>query len=365
MRLKSYLPFIFAASIALGACRPDPIPAKEYKVPALIQPYVDLFEQEAAKRGEEITIDNLRVDFEEDLVEGTAAGTCTFPTNDDPTPHIRLDTTSFNWRNNEYHREILVFHELGHCILNRFHRPDDRVINNPEPSKLPNNNFISIMRGTGEQVYGGMLNNFKRDYYLDELFDESTPTPDWAKNPPAYSSVGQKQDIFIDEFSDNSKNWGLGSNDKVRGEITGGVFIFESKDAGTAFFTSKTVNIDTDKDFEIEASIKIIKGKQSALMQWGGSSGNDLFFYGFNQDSTAFTGNWTVGLVSGQSSDEVKVDDFNKLTIRKIGEFYHIYINETYFDILEFETFFGNTFAFYVGPETEMHIDYLRISELL
>ena len=351
---KHFYWIFISSSLLFSACRPDEVPPTVYEVPALIQPYIDLFEQEAAKRGVQLDITNLKVEFEEDLNGGDAAGTCTFATEESPTPHIRLDTTSFNWRNNEYHREILVFHELGHCILDRLHKDD----------LLPNGNIASIMRSTGEQVYGGLLNDFKREYYLDELFNPSAPAPDWAENAPAYSEVGQKQAIFTDEFSSNIKRWNLGSSDQSRAEIIDGSFQFESKSENTAFFTSKSIFIDTDKDFEIEASVKIVKGTSSSMIQWGGSGSSDFFFYGFNQDSAIFAGNWTVGLVGSQKTNAFRKGAFNKITIRKIGNLYHFYINETYYDVLQYETFYGNQFAFYIGPRTEMHVDWLRISEL-
>ncbi len=80
-------------------------------------------------------------------------------------------------------REELVFHELGHCLLGRTaHRT----------SRLPNGEYASVMNGKESGLYsscvydiGGANNGcddrYKRTYYLDELFDENTPAPDWAK----------------------------------------------------------------------------------------------------------------------------------------------------------------------------------------
>ncbi|MCB0846029.1 MAG: hypothetical protein KDE26_22415, partial [Bacteroidetes bacterium] len=67
------------SAILFVACQGEVPEIKVYEVPAELQPYVDLFEQEAAKRGQNITIDNLRVLYEGDLLDGTAAGTCTYP----------------------------------------------------------------------------------------------------------------------------------------------------------------------------------------------------------------------------------------------------------------------------------------------
>ncbi len=63
-----------------------------------------------------------------------------------------------------------MFHELGHMVLDRFHRDD----------RLPNNSYASLMvsRGTAGFYVGNAAN--RRTYYLDELFDEETPVPGWA-----------------------------------------------------------------------------------------------------------------------------------------------------------------------------------------
>lgn len=363
MKFRTFQVFLISVAILLGACRKeDPIVPNVLEIPDIIQPYIDLFEAEAAKRGKDIKIDNLIVEFEGNLQDGTAAGLCNFETTNSP-PHIRLDTTSTNWTNNEASREILVFHELGHCILNRLHRDD----------LLPNTNYVSIMRSTGSQVYGGSLNAFKRDYYLDELFDENTPAPDWATNVPAYNDVSesQKGTVFSEEFDNavlaQTNGWTLGSSTSTSSSVSGGSFFFESKDAEVAYFTTNEkvlANLDSNNDFEIESRIKIISGEQSSMMQWGGSGGANLFFYGFNSDTVAFTGNWETGVAVNKVFEDLIRNEFNTLTIRKIGEFYYFYLNEKLFDVLAFEAFKGDLFAFYIGPQTKMEVDYVRVFEL-
>jgi hypothetical protein len=346
----------FAAALFV-ACQQGEIPEiKVYEVPAELEPYVDLFEQEAAKRGQNITIDNLRVLYEGDLLDGTAAGTCTYPHLDNPIPTIRFDTNSVNWTNNEYSREILVFHELGHCVLNRrVHRDDD----------LPNGNFASVMRSTGAQLYGGALNGFKRDYYLDELFDENTPPPDWATNMPAYGEINYGSNFFIDNFVDNRNRWNTGTSASTVSKIENGYFHFQSKEESTAFFISKDINLVGDTDFEVEAEMRISQGANSCMMQWGGSDGNNLYFMGMTPDKSIFLGNWQEGIVAAREIEDLNPSEFVKLTVRRIGNRYHIYVNQQYFDVLEYEGLFGQKIAFYVGPETTMQVEAIRVRELL
>ncbi|GAB4424387.1 MAG: hypothetical protein OHK0039_41560 [Bacteroidia bacterium] len=333
------------------SCRKEEVPPQVYEVPDLVEEYVVRFEQEAASRGLDLTIDNLRVSFASDLQGGDAAGLCTFANQDNPTPHVQLDTTSFNWRNNLNHREILVFHELGHCILNRLHRDDD----------LPNSNIASIMRSTGEQVYGGSLNAFKRDYYLDELFDTGTPVPTWARSRPAYGGVtpGESDDPFTEHFANNFNQWTTGSSAQASSQISSGRYFFQSK-TSTAIFTAKSIAVDTTRDFEIELSVRIASGTSPIMFLWGGS-GDEFFYTGFSADSTVFAGTWEHGLDMARTLDAVVPAEYNKITLRRSGGFYHLYLNEAYVDVFAFQPFYGDKIGFYVGGNTAMEVDYIFV----
>lgn len=360
MRHSSLLALVLSTFIFLSACEngPEPNPGPVYEVPDLIQPYVDAFELEASKRGLDINIDNLRVEFRENLNNGQAAGQCTSPRLNSNVfvPHIDLDTTSANWQNNVYHREILVFHELGHCILDRLEHRDDF---------LPNGNISSMMRSTGEQVYGSLLTGFKRDYYLDELFlGQDAEVPDWAQNSPAYTLATPPTPLLNEGFDNNRNNWTTGNNERSRAEIRDGLYMFESKTSESGFFVARPQVIDQSRDFEIESNIKIVSGTGTALLQWGGNDANNFYFMGFNREGTGVVGNWTVGVSASTPLDNIKATDFNKLTIRKLGEFYHVYVNEVYYEVLEYELFLGNSIGFLVGPATEIHIDNISINYL-
>ncbi|MEL7064456.1 MAG: hypothetical protein AAFP00_12005, partial [Bacteroidota bacterium] len=60
MRFKHPLYMVYAAvALLIAACSKEPIEVLE--VPAIVQPYVDEFEAEAAARGYDIEINNLIV----------------------------------------------------------------------------------------------------------------------------------------------------------------------------------------------------------------------------------------------------------------------------------------------------------------
>ena len=120
--------------------------------------FLDAFEQEAKSRGISVdlrasgltgriaNIDGLRV-----------AGGCNF--HGSAPNEIILDTTF--WSTLSFmQREMIVFHELGHCVLYREHREGAGVAGL----------CISIMRSGLESCQDG-YSETTREAYLDELFN--------------------------------------------------------------------------------------------------------------------------------------------------------------------------------------------------
>lgn len=84
---------------------------------------------------------------------------------------ILIDTTSDKY---QYYPEVLIFHEMGHYFLFRPHRPGN--FNNK------NQDEISIMNPDAFINYNGSF-SYKRQYYIDELFNINTTFPYWAYLP--------------------------------------------------------------------------------------------------------------------------------------------------------------------------------------
>ncbi|AUD07623.1 hypothetical protein [Spirosoma pollinicola] len=165
--------------VGLTGCHSDPQPEPtQYSVPAEVEPFVKSFREEALKRNKAVSTANLIVTFGTAVSEDVC-GQCQIESG--RTPRITLNNDSFCWQQaNQYERECLVFHELGHCLLSRAHKTD----------KFPNGAFVSIMNLSDVTVYATCRypigndecdKRARRDYYIDELFDASTPAPAWSK----------------------------------------------------------------------------------------------------------------------------------------------------------------------------------------
>lgn len=150
-----------------------------YEVPEEYQKYIDSFIAEAASRGHTVDIRNLIVETDP-VLQGAVCGVCNSNSlNEDIQKIITVNGALPCWFSEE-DKEAFFFHEMGHCILGRVH----------DNTSLPNGDPKSIMVEGNLAIYAPCLypiddkpcnNFFKRDYYLDELFDKNTPVPDWAK----------------------------------------------------------------------------------------------------------------------------------------------------------------------------------------
>lgn len=149
----------------------------QYSVPTEVEPYLETFRQEASKRNYAVSTANLIITFGTTQSEALC-GQCILEAG--KTPRIVLSTASFCWKQaNTAERECLIFHELGHCLLNRTH----------QTSKFSGGAFTSLMNPDNIAVYAPCHYPIgaeecdkrpRRAYYINELFDPTTPAPPWA-----------------------------------------------------------------------------------------------------------------------------------------------------------------------------------------
>ncbi|MBK8501072.1 MAG: hypothetical protein IPL46_02070 [Saprospiraceae bacterium] len=145
------------------------------------QPLVDLFEEEASKRGINLTVDNLILQYDTSLTQFICAECNSSESVNRVQKQILVNPNNrICWQYSQ-ELEALIFHELGHCILRRSHLSD--TLPNGDPKSLMIVGDVTVYAPC-RYVFGqaeDCNNVFKRSYYIDELFDSKTPIPDWAK----------------------------------------------------------------------------------------------------------------------------------------------------------------------------------------
>ena len=157
------------ALVSLFSCKEK----VHYSVDETLNPYLQLFLQEASKHGYNFNVeaDGLIMEFAN--LERPTIGLCTYS---DPIL-VQIDPNYWSevevYENCEELRQNVVFHELAHGLLNRRH----------DNGTLPNSEWKSLMCGGDEVMDRSWQVNFhgeRREYYLDELFHANTSAPAWS-----------------------------------------------------------------------------------------------------------------------------------------------------------------------------------------
>jgi len=121
-------------------------------------PYFDLFAEEGAKRGFDVDYEASRIEgLIQNISQSNVLGQCF--RNEEKPKKVIVDRDYWE-EANETERQFLIFHELGHCFLNRSHF---------DAKKPGTDTCRSIMHST-PQACDFMLDDDNREEYLDELF---------------------------------------------------------------------------------------------------------------------------------------------------------------------------------------------------
>ncbi len=129
-------------------------------------------------------------------------------------------------------------------------------------------------------------------------------------------------------------------------------------------------NIDQTKDFQIETTMKFVSGEYNNGngIIWGKSNYSWDSYYTFK-----FTGNgnFEVGkknfgtytsIKEWTLNSSIKKSDYNKLTIRKVGNQYSFFINENLVHQCAFESFYGDENCVFVNSNSTVHISNIALT---
>lgn len=176
-RKKNAFPFLllFSFLFVFTACQKDAAidlvevsatpEARTYPgVDERLWPYFERFETAGIERGFDVDLVASRITgVIEDLDGEHVAGQCTTFGNFRP-GRVTLDAEFWN-RSSDIFKEFIVFHELGHCFLDRDHREDT----------FSNGRCVSIMR-SGTLDCRDNYNVATRGSYINELFEPNQST---------------------------------------------------------------------------------------------------------------------------------------------------------------------------------------------
>lgn len=179
--------------------------------------------------------------------------------------------------------------------------------------------------------------------------------------------------IFFDNFDSNTNNWTVADNKNVRSRMEGGIYYLTA--TGHSYGEAQDVKIDTRKNFQLEARIKIVSGNPEhkdyySMLFWGREAMNGYYFT-FAGDGFA-----SVQLCTGKNQNScvtkkgslqktmLAPEAFNVYTIRKTGSTYELLINGESVYSMPFTPFFGNLIGFGAGRKVSLAIDYIKVEYL-
>lgn len=185
-----------------------------------------------------------------------------------------------------------------------------------------------------------------------------------------FKASGEKEIILFDNFEKFNNYWLLGIEENSW---------IENIEDGKLYFQSLSnkpkedlipVILDQNRDFEIEANIKLVKGNMEKAygLQWGKSK-NPVKQFDFYLTGN---GHYTIDKYTGEfhdfvpftQSNKVNSYTYNKLTVRKVKDRYYFFLNEHLVHSMPFEPFYGNLMGFQVAEKSTILIDDFRVSYL-
>lgn len=285
------------------ACSNDPgeEPNNNIDIALEFQKYVNRFIEEGANRGYEIDFNDtgLSIQFGSALPED-AAGVCSELGNGNSGSH-HIEILKSYWEQlTDIQKERLIFHELGHCELNRPH----------DNSVFSNGDWKSIMRGSPLPPDKTPIVNYtgtRRVYYIDELFDPTTPAPSWLNLSVPYTDVSDDQKNLIFSISDV----------KEFDELT---------------------TLTREVNFEIEVEMEVVSGLSFSGIYWAGPDiPNSLHLYIFDGSHIhVASGSQLYGIMHVIDFPSNIAFQKNKFTIRRVDDLYLLYFNEQFLYWLDY-----------------------------
>lgn len=338
----------------------------EYRVGGQFVDYLNRFETQASARGRNFDLKSNGIIIEFADLKNDQAGLCHY---EDP---IRIEVDKTYWNaitekvGADLMKEDLIFHELGHGLLNRSH------IN----TTLENGDWKSIMCGgdkVGDRPWNINYKGMRRTYYLEELFNESTAEPDFASTQFVADTTGFSPTLRMNFNSESQSGIIITEVADYKTSIDNGRLRLESK-GDNAVMLSASMKIDIQSDFSYQLTMEFTAG--DAAGQYGMAFGTissktsvypeSMEYFTINNNRKMFMGNnsWYSYYTELYKPEQIIPNKTNTLKVMKIGVMLYYFINNVYCYSSEIEAKNpGDNFGFMVPLKSVVYFDNLIISQ--
>jgi len=175
--------------------------------------------------------------------------------------------------------------------------------------------------------------------------------------------------IWDDDFSTNKNNWAISSNDNAVLEVRNNRYYFDHKKTSGGGSTTKVIDIDTSKDFEIESKILKISGiKNNGFgFIFGRKDTDNQFVFSITSNGSYAIDQYKDGkhtaIKDWTKSTHIKTGNYayNTLKIKKERGFIKFYVNGRYLTLYTHRPFMGKRLGFIVYNNQKIAIDNFKV----
>lgn len=211
---------------------PVPIPVQVPQESPFVE-YVDRFFEEGKKRNANIIRDNLTVGWMgNNNTEYCGYGYANY--NNTGARRVEINPFSGCWEErNDIEKEALMFHELGHAVLERGHF-NVKLGNGLEKSMMCGGSF-----GCNQFDLYTQFTPALRDFYIEELFNPEVAIPEWSKEKT-------KSTIFLEQTFEETTDdlWDFSS---ATSNHEGAIEVLASNSSNVLTITSTTTEGDSNQ----------------------------------------------------------------------------------------------------------------------
>lgn len=337
----------------------------EYRVAPEFSTYLLRFEAEAAKRNINFDLEanGLIIEFA-DLKDNIAG-----LTHYENPIRIEIDKTYWNelsgYENEDLMKEDLIFHELGHGLLNRNH------LN----TVLENGDWKSMMCGgtkVDDRSWNINYRGVRHNYYIDELFDESISEPSFSSKTLIADTTGYIEKLSINFDNEKNTGWKIVDTTNYKTRIIDAKLQFQSKIAKQYLvFVSTVIDIQTDFSFELNIQYESTNTENNYgilfgyLPEYSTRVKDPIEYFSIDNKQSMFVGNRSCySYFTELKKSSIIINGNNKLKVVKIGEILYYFINNVYEYCSEIETTeSGTSFGFIVPKNGTVLLDNLKIAQ--
>ncbi len=194
----------------------------------------------------------------------------------------------------------------------------------------------------------------------------------WAQSYYNDYSNSQKSVVHEEQFNYHVDGWNNGDGTSTVREVKNGYFRYKNKKDNTGQIYGKEYRFDQNRDWEIEANIKIAYTPYPSTghcLTWGSDKNTEYDFY-INQnqkymidkyDDNASSGNKFQKYKDWTYSNYISKYDYNRLTVRKVGSRMYFFINKQKVHEMSAQRFAGDYIRFCVGKGSTIHVDDFKV----